>query len=471
MTNLFPCTARLCANISGVGPATDVTIYSLQDRLFFNGVPLSFLVTCPEGYYCPPGSFPRVITYPPGTFVIPQPTPGGFPIVLQLQGCQSLVSRTLPSDATEAQIQAAANEIILEVGQQQAECDSQPPPAQELPETITLSEIAAFFCLEETWDVTISTDAPSSALPLTFLVITGDLPSGIVQSQSASEFFLTGAAAAMGTYNFTVACGGTNAYGQQAYSVVVGGITTASPLPSATVGDDYTEVLTSNLTGALIWSVVGGLTTLPEWLNFNETTGTLFGTPPEDSEGTFSFTISVSNGVNTCEKDFELEVEGGEAEGCELFEEMSFNAVSTILNGDAGADSDWIDYPGEGREFYAQASAGSGGGDATVTVDGSFEYTGPEFSCEAFINITGLTATSEDFSMARVKLEILSFTDGELLFELQQTDLGGSAGQYTLPFTVPASTGAIIYVSMEVAADSQAGQQASATASFRLPKF
>lgn len=116
-----PCTTRTCAVVF----PPDVETYSLQDSIFFNATALSFLVTCPPGRVCPPGTYPRVITYPPGTFIMPDPnvTPG-FPIYLAMTGCQSVVSRYLDADATAAEISAAAQEIIYEVAQQQAQCDA-----------------------------------------------------------------------------------------------------------------------------------------------------------------------------------------------------------------------------------------------------------------------------------------------------------------------------------------------------------
>lgn len=424
MTNLFPCTARLCANISGVGPATDVTIYSLQDSLLFNGVPLSFLVTCPEGYYCPPGSFPRVITYPPGTFVIPQPPTGGFPIVLQLQGCQSLVQRTLASDATEAEIQAAANEIILEVGQQQAECDSQPPPGQELPTTITLSEISDFFCLESVWDVTITTDAPASAEPLTFLVIGGDLPSGIVMSQSTSECFLTGTPSAMGTYNFTIGCGGSGAYGQQAYTVVVGGITTASPLPDAVPETPYSEALAqSGLTGTLTWGVAGGLTELPDWLSLNTTTGTLFGTPPEDAEGPYTFTITITNGTDTCEKEFTLDF----AAACPDWSLIPWDNPNVSATGGASASFTPISSPSD--TFESDTSIG-GIESAVADNEGTFQYNGPGCNCnlhiEASITGSNLWVSFVVLQDGNFRLNDIVSTGGSYDFPFTITDTGGS---------------------------------------------
>lgn len=417
MTNLFPCTARLCANISGVAPTSDVTIYSLQDRLFFNGVPLSFLVTCPEGYYCPPGSFPRVITYPPGTFVIPFPPTGGFPIVLQLQGCQSLVQRTLPSDATDAQIQEAANEIIMEIGEQQAECDSQPPEAQENPDLITLSGLPDFFCQGGLWDTTITTDAPVSVRPLTFVVIGGDLPSGIVMAQSESQAFLSGTPSTMGTYNFTIGVGGIGAYGQQAYTVVVGGITTASPLPDAVPETPYSEALAqTGLTGTLTWGVAGGLTNLPDWLNLNTATGTLFGTPPENATGPYTFTITVTNGTETCEKEFTLAIE--EPATCPDWEATVWGAATLSGNATFSGIGDTATI-----SLQDQIGLASGIYDGV----GSLTYEGP--GCNCILRITVTDANPTGYSVW-VKVVQAGFT---VASTVQSFD---SVGVFDTPFSV-----------------------------------
>lgn len=128
MQTLIPakdCQTAVCA--VSFGP--DVAIYNLQDGGFFNETALTFIVDCPPGYACPPGTFPKTVVYPPGTFVLPDPnvTPG-FPIYLSLTGCQSTVSLYLDADSTAAEIAAAAQDLISQVAQQQAECDSVVPP-------------------------------------------------------------------------------------------------------------------------------------------------------------------------------------------------------------------------------------------------------------------------------------------------------------------------------------------------------
>jgi hypothetical protein len=393
MSNPFQCTARRCADISGVGPQADVTLYNLQDRLFFNGVPLSFILTCQPGYVCPPGLFPRVVTYPPGTFVIPFPPTGGFPIVLQLQGCQSLVTRTLDADATADEIAAAANEIILEVAAQQAVCDAESfPGVSPEPAFIEMTDAPEFLCDDFATEFTISANTTG---PITFLLFEGSLPTGMVMSSDVggTSFTISGTPTTMGTYVFTIYAMKSGAFGSKTFSVIVGGITTASPLPNATIDTEYTEVLASNLTGTLSWSVVGGAAELPSWMSLNETTGTLFGTPTEGSEGTFSFTISVTNGTKSCEKEFELEVEAA-AVCAELFADTVWgqissyqdNGATTVASG-TGTDFDSVSTSPEAEALCATPVEVIRG--TFKDFEGVISYTGPEIECCLRATVSG----------------------------------------------------------------------------------
>ncbi len=121
MAALNQCRTRECLVVF----PPDIQVYSIQDRLIFNTTPLSFIVNCPAGFVCAPGTFPRVITYPVGTFALPaQPPTPGFDVVISMQGCQNTVTLFLPPDATAAEILAAQEMAILDVAQQQAECDA-----------------------------------------------------------------------------------------------------------------------------------------------------------------------------------------------------------------------------------------------------------------------------------------------------------------------------------------------------------
>src|SRR5437879_942563 len=65
-------------------------------------------------------------------------------------------------------------------------------------------------------------------------------------------------------------------------------ITTASPLPSGTVGSPYSTTLTgSGGSGAYLWSVGAGA--LPAVLTLDQNTGVISGTP--NTAGTFNFIV------------------------------------------------------------------------------------------------------------------------------------------------------------------------------------
>lgn len=113
-----PCIDLGCDNPPDLAAGIDSAIYSQLDY--------SFIVQCPDGCYCPPGLFPQTIiilasTIPP---VIPPITEPGADIILRLQGCSSLIVRTLPSTSTQAEIQAAAVSMQAEWAGQQSICNA-----------------------------------------------------------------------------------------------------------------------------------------------------------------------------------------------------------------------------------------------------------------------------------------------------------------------------------------------------------
>jgi hypothetical protein len=111
-----PCIGLGCDNPDDLATGIDSALYSALDY--------SFIEQCPEGCYCPPGLFPRTIsvlasTIPP---VIPPIQEPGAPIILRLQGCASLITRTLEFGSTQAEIAAAAQSMQSEWAGQQAIC-------------------------------------------------------------------------------------------------------------------------------------------------------------------------------------------------------------------------------------------------------------------------------------------------------------------------------------------------------------
>lgn len=160
----------------------DTVVYSLQDAILFN-TEITVVLQCPSGYLCGP-DWPKVVVYPPGTWVNPDPTPDPngpppeHPITLTLQGCQSAVSVTLPPTATQAQIRAAFQSLAQQVAEQQALCDNPPP-----------NPIPTFFNHQVYYGISPCPDGET-------LVFDGSLPTWITIDQANSR--LVGAAGTFG---------------------------------------------------------------------------------------------------------------------------------------------------------------------------------------------------------------------------------------------------------------------------------
>lgn len=113
-----PCIGLGCDNPDDLAAGVDAALYSTIDY--------SFIVQCPPLCFCPPGLFPQTIsilasTIPP---VIPPIIEPGEQIILRLQGCTSLITRTLDPGSTQDQIAAAAQSMQAEWAGQQSLCDA-----------------------------------------------------------------------------------------------------------------------------------------------------------------------------------------------------------------------------------------------------------------------------------------------------------------------------------------------------------
>lgn len=95
--------------ISDVSPANG--FFATQDY--------TFLIDCPPGYICFPGTFPVIITIPKGDIPGVTITPGG---TMSLRGCQSMIRVTIPIGASFFQIQALANTLFSQWAFQEAQC-------------------------------------------------------------------------------------------------------------------------------------------------------------------------------------------------------------------------------------------------------------------------------------------------------------------------------------------------------------
>jgi hypothetical protein len=111
-----PCVGLPCVNPDDLASGIDGAFYSALD--------FSFIVQCPEHCFCPDGLFPQTIsilasTIPP---VVPPIDEPGTPIILRLQGCSAIITRTLTAGSSQTVIAAAAQSMQAEWAGQQALC-------------------------------------------------------------------------------------------------------------------------------------------------------------------------------------------------------------------------------------------------------------------------------------------------------------------------------------------------------------
>jgi hypothetical protein len=361
----------LTNDCSGVDP--DVQSYSLQDALYFNGTPITVPVICPVGADCTPGSFPPTITFPPGTFVIPDvPTTPGQPIILQLTGCQSTVSVTLPATATQAEINAAVNYIIEQVALQQAQCDSFP----EFPFTtsVSLGTFVSAACLNSGFAASISASSTPESYPLSFGIVGGSLPPGIsLTSSSSTVAFFSGTPTVAGNYTFTLrAVTASGAVGTRTYNIAIGGISTAS-LATAITGEDYLETLTATgISGTLLWGIAGG--SLPPGLTLNSSTGVISGIPT--TEDSYPVTFFVQNSFQQCTRSFTITVDNCVIDNASPLPEATAGEVysTTLTASDITGTLTWSIISGalpNGLSLNAVTGEISG----TPDTDGTYNFT------------------------------------------------------------------------------------------------
>jgi len=272
----------------------------------FSLVGFTFIINCPPGFYCfvneqsvhiPPKRIPPVV----------QPPPFGETITLRLQGCTSLITRVLPGNATQAQINAAIASMQAEWASQQALCDviHPPPPPDEPPQppvppprpvtvTIDICGNLPTACVGTAYSAQLRPCAVNPVGAFTWALISGSLPPGVTMFQipNSRNLFFGGTPTTPGRYTFLLRM--QDAFGhfaQRAFTIGVMGFTSGTP-PDPVVGVAYTFTFTvTGGTAPYTFSVGSG--SLPDGLTLSAG-GMLSGTPTTAGQ-IANFTVCVTD--------------------------------------------------------------------------------------------------------------------------------------------------------------------------------
>lgn len=261
-----------------------------------------------------------------------------------------------------------------------------------------------------------------------FAISAGSLPDGLVLSQSNTVLFITGTPTTPGDYTFSVTATDPNGVQQtKTYTIVVFGISTASPLPDAQLNQPYSEILSyaGTAAGSVTWAVTSG--SLPSGLTLNSSTGEISGTP--DFEGLQGFTISVNDTVLTCAKAFLMTVE----------QPSSFEGFTWDVEGTFGTASEATDPFGASAIYVATLGIESSG----AYLRGSSSYT------SAVVENYNLVVNSFDPNTTAVRITILQ--DSNPLLDLFKVDLTGPFPQ-SFPFSLQPGVASLIELTTDAAA-------------------
>jgi hypothetical protein len=206
--------------------------------------------------------------------------------------------------------------------------------------------------------------------PCTWAITSGSLPDGL--NLNTSTGVISGEPTTAGSYAFFITVTDTTGTSPQQGFVInvtqtpLSFLTTS--LPDATEGSSYSEHV--NVTGGTspyTWTIVSG--SLPNGLTLRASTGIINGTPDDDTAGSYSFTIKVTDSSTSslsAQQSFSLLVEEG------TFESV-ISVASSLASGETNvfAEGEWIAALGGGASVHVSLDLDSS---QTITVDDTVSH-------------------------------------------------------------------------------------------------
>jgi subtilisin-like proprotein convertase family protein len=287
------------------------------------------------------------------------------------------------------------------------------------------------------YDQTVSGNG--GAVPYTFAVTNGTLPSGLTLNTSTGQ--ISGTPTAAGTFNFDITATDANGCsGVQSYSITMTcPVITVLPatLPGGTTGVLYDQTVSgSGGTAPYTFAVTNG--SLPNGLTLNSTTGQITGTP--SVTGTFNFDITATD-ANGCAGVTSYSI----AIGCPAISVLP----ATLPGGTTGVLYDQtVSGAGGTAPYTFNLSSGSlpngltlnsttGQITGTPTVAGTFNF---DITATDMFGCIGTTSYSVTISCAAITVNPATLPDGVQGTLYDQT-VSGSGG--TAPYTFAVTNGSL----------------------------
>ena len=200
------------------------------------------------------------------------------------------------------------------------------------------------------------------------------LPPGLSFTPAGNTGTISGIPTAAGTFPFSITVtDGTPGSAVFTNPIIV----TQTPLsflttslPDATEDSSYSEHV--NVTGGTspyTWTIVSGSGSLPDGLTLSTSTGVISGTPDDDTAGSYSFTIKVTDSSTSplsAQRSFSLSVEEG------TFESV-ISVASSLASGETNVfvEGDWVAALEGGESVHLNLDLGSS---QTITVDDTVSH-------------------------------------------------------------------------------------------------